>query len=464
MKSFSKEKFLNTGIPLRNLNAVMFFLAVIISIFLIIAMRKTISMYEHTHETTQNLNELRREANNLQVGSDYLTEQSRCFVVIGEKKYLDNYFEEANVTKRRDKALQSLQEYRESSEAVRELSKALAESNNLMNTEYYSMRLAIEGYGYDLSEYPEVIQNVHLSDTDLALPQHDQISKAADYLFNNDYLIAKLKITNSMQSCLSKLENELDKEQNNVAAKLRKQVAAEHILTFVLIFIVLGIVGLTSWLVFKPLRKCVDYIRNEQEIPPRGAYEVKFLAKNYNLMCYASKETKNKLNFDANHDELTGLFNRRGYEFFLKNVDMEKATLMIIDLDKFKDINDTYGHDIGDKAIKKAAELLRCSFRSQDYVCRLGGDEFAVIMVRTDASMKELITRKISLINETLGKPDSADGIPSLSCSVGVAFGRPGLNVKELFKRADTALYNAKENGRNGVAFYNKRMVSDPNQ
>ena len=90
MKSFSKEKFLNTGIPLRNLNAVMFFLAVIVSIFLIIAMRKTISMYEHTHETTQNLNELRREANNLQVGSDYLTEQSRCFVVIGKKKYLDN--------------------------------------------------------------------------------------------------------------------------------------------------------------------------------------------------------------------------------------------------------------------------------------------------------------------------------------------------------------------------------------
>ena len=72
--------------------------------------------------------------------------------------------------------------------------------------------------------------------------------------------------------------------------------------------------------------------------------------------------------------------------------------------------------------------------------------------------MKDLITRKVNMINEKLGKPDE-DGVPAFSCSVGVAFGRVGLRTSELFKRADTALYNAKENGRNGVAFYSKNLV-----
>ena len=109
---------------------------------------------------------------------------------------------------------------------------------------------------------------------------------------------------------------------------------------FLLIGIMLGIVILTSVLVFKPLRDCVDIIRREEEIPLSGAYEVRFLAKNYNLMYYTTKENQSKLNYDANHDNLTGLFNRRGYDFFLNNVDMETSSLLIIDLDNFKNIND----------------------------------------------------------------------------------------------------------------------------
>ena len=444
------------GISVSRINLIMLISAFLISAILFWAMSRTSSLYNEAHEITQNLLDLRKDAYELQIASDYLTEQVRCFTVTGDRQYLDNYFEEAEVTKRRDNALSALKNEHEDSAALRELSNAMSQSENLMTKEYYAMRLAIEGYGYDVRDYPEVLHYVTLSDEDLALSPSEQINRSSDYLFDNEYLLAKLRISNNMTSCLEVLEQEIDTKQTNISEALRRQVKYEHIFTVILIGIMLSIVIIISRLVFKPLNKCVEIIRNESEIPLKGAYEIRFLAKNYNLMYYTTKETENKLNFDANHDKLTGLFNRRGYDFFLNNVDMETSTLLIIDLDNFKSINDTYGHDIGDKAIIKASRIILNSFRSQDYVCRIGGDEFAVIMIRSDSSMKDLITRKVNMINEKLNKAEEESGIPSLSCSVGVAFGRVGVRTSELFKRADSALYNAKENGRNGVAFYSK--------
>ena len=446
------------GISVSRINIIMLISAFLISAVLFWAMGRTSILYDETHRLTRNLLTWRKDAYELQVASDYLTEQVRCFAVTGERQYLDNYFREAEVTRRRENALQTLQIEHTESEAITDLRDAMTQSENLMLKEYYAMRLAVEGYGYDLNEYPEVIQRVELSEEDIALKPEEQVYRASDYLFDDNYLLAKLRISNDMNSCLEILENEMNSKQNAVAAALKQQVAVEHVLTVILIGIMLAIVIVISRLVFKPLKKCVEIIRKEEEVPLKGAYEIRFLAKNYNLMYYTTKETENKLNFDANHDKLTGLFNRRGYDFFLNNVDMETSTLMIIDLDKFKSINDNYGHDTGDKAITKAAKIILNSFRSQDYVCRIGGDEFAVIMIRSDPSMKDLITRKVNMINEKLGKLDE-DGVPAFSCSVGVAFGRVGLRTSELFKRADTALYNAKENGRNGVAFYSKNLV-----
>ena len=104
--------------------------------------------------------------------------------------------------------------------------------------------------------------------------------------------------------------------------------------------------------------------------------------------------------------------------------------------------------------IKKAANILLASFRTQDYVCRLGGDEFAVIMIRSDPSMKDLVSRKVELILRKLNDTSGDESIPAISCSVGCAFGRVGLKAQELFKRADSALYESKENGRGIVSFY----------
>lgn len=447
------ESLKKRGIPIRKLNTVMLIVAIFVSLILFVAMQMTNSIYNEIKDATSKLLTLRKDAYNLQIASDYLTEQMRCFVVSGKKLYLDNYFKEAFETKRRERALEDIKQYHDNANSYKELKEAMNESVKLMDVEYYAARLAVEGYGFDLQAYPEAVRNVVLSAEDDALSEEGKKNKACELMFNDEYLNSKNNISSDMDACLANLESEIDKEQNEMADKLHGQVFIEHLLTVLLIFIVLGIVIVTSVLVFRPLNKCVALMRKEEEIPVNGAYEIRFLAKNYNLMYYTNIESKKKLGHEATHDKLTGLYNRRGYEFLLQNVDMETSTLLIIDLDEFKSINDTHGHDVGDEVLKKAAKTIINSFRSQDYICRIGGDEFAVIMIRSDSSMKDLIARKINMINEKLSVSDENDN-PPVSCSVGVAFGRIGLNVSDMFKRADTALYETKKNGRCGVTFF----------
>ncbi|MBR6173651.1 MAG: GGDEF domain-containing protein [Eubacterium sp.] len=448
------------GISLRKLNIIMLIIAVVTSAALIFAMNRTNNLYKETHTITQDLLQWRQDSYNMKLASDYLTEEIRCFAVTGNKDYLDNYFDEAKEKKRREKALDSLKGFHRDSAAIRKLEMGMTESLNLMKIEYYSARLTIEGYGMNVNDFPEEIRSVSLSEKDLSLSANDKKNEAVSILFDHSYLTSKQRINEDMNDCLDKLEQDVYVMQNEMASKLSQQVFIEHILTFLLIGIMMGIVLFTRILVFNPLRNCVELIRKEEEIPLSGAYEVRFLAKNYNLMYYTAKETENKLNYDVNHDPMTGLFNRRGYDFFLNNVDMETSALLIIDLDHFKEVNDHYGHDVGDKVIKKAAGILLASFRSQDYVCRLGGDEFAVIMIRSDSSMKDLVCRKVELILKKLNDNSADESIPAISCSVGCAFGRVGLKAQDLFKRADSALYESKESGRGKVSFYTNNTKS----
>ena len=126
--------------------------------------------------------------------------------------------------------------------------------------------------------------------------------------------------------------------------------------------------------------------------------------------------------------------------------------LILLDIDRFKGINDTYGHEMGDKVLQKVGHLLSGYFRSGDYPVRIGGDEFIVILNDFDEVNKNTIKHKLNLINNEL--QDTADGLPLVTLSVGVAFSKKGYS-DELFNQADAALYAVKEAGRNGVRFYN---------
>ena len=146
------------------------------------------------------------------------------------------------------------------------------------------------------------------------------------------------------------------------------------------------------------------------------------------------------------------LLNRRSFDQILSLYEKDRSSfaLILADVDVFKQINDTYGHDTGDRILKRVAALLHTTFRSTDYVCRIGGDEFAVIMVDMSRELYYTITNKIAEINGLLAVPE--DGLPAVSLSAGVAFSDENGFCGSLFRAADSALYTAKAHGRCGCS------------
>lgn len=156
--------------------------------------------------------------------------------------------------------------------------------------------------------------------------------------------------------------------------------------------------------------------------------------------------------FKATHDPLTGIYNRAGYNLLISRMDLWKTIMLLIDGDCFKSVNDTYGHEVGDKVLQRIASTLKDFFRSDDYVCRIGGDEFVVLMIHSDSAQKELIMKRINKINSVLST--GVDGMPGITVSVGIAHGRNARDAEELFEHADKALYETKDKGKKGFTFY----------
>ena len=223
-------------------------------------------------------------------------------------------------------------------------------------------------------------------------------------------------------------------------------------MTVVLLAVVLLIAFFISGWIRKPLSRMVEQMRARETVSSTGAEELRFVAETYNAIFEENLRTHERLTYGNMHDALTGLYNRSAYDFMRHDLDMSRNALLLVDLDKFKSVNDTYGHDVGDLVLKRVAEVLRYSFRSTDLVFRLGGDEFVVIMSNVDSSMREQVRRKVDQANVMLQKPK--DDLPPSSISVGVAFADRENPEGDIFKDADTALYRMKEAGRCGCYIY----------
>ena len=158
-------------------------------------------------------------------------------------------------------------------------------------------------------------------------------------------------------------------------------------------------------------------------------------------------------------DALTGLHNRRYMESHLSTLGEQASSrakplsLMILDIDYFKSINDTYGHDAGDDVLREFAVRIRKSIRGIDLACRYGGEEFVIVMPETDMQVAGLIAERLrrSIASETFAVNKGTKRI-DVTISIGLAtLDRKGEPVADVLKRADTALYRAKNDGRTRV-------------
>ena len=159
-------------------------------------------------------------------------------------------------------------------------------------------------------------------------------------------------------------------------------------------------------------------------------------------------------------DEMTGLYNRRYFDRHLA-IMLDKAreqgrdmAVMLLDLDYFKAVNDTHGHDAGDTVLKEFSARLRRNIRGVDLACRYGGEEFVVLMPDTDFHQAQGVAERVrQAVAERVFEIDAGKGL-AVTVSVGVALNESDMDTPEmLIKRADVALYRAKREGRNRVVF-----------
>jgi two-component system cell cycle response regulator len=157
-------------------------------------------------------------------------------------------------------------------------------------------------------------------------------------------------------------------------------------------------------------------------------------------------------------DPLTGLFNRRYLDSHIGKLAARSRdrtsplSLLVIDIDYFKSINDTYGHDAGDRVLAEFSRRMRGAVRNADLVCRVGGEEFVIVLPNTGLKESGLVAERLRacVAREPYAIEDRADPL-QITASIGLAMLRKDEQVSDLIKRADTALLEAKSAGRDRV-------------
>ena len=169
-------------------------------------------------------------------------------------------------------------------------------------------------------------------------------------------------------------------------------------------------------------------------------------------LVYKLIDERNNLNDKTKIDPLTGIYNRRIIEN-IKNF----SVIVMCDIDNFKDINDRFGHNVGDEIIKGVASILKNSIRDSDYVCRFGGDEFFISFYGCDLeTVKKRMNYILYDISNSLTIPNKI-----VTISAGLSVKEDGQNIEDIIKEADDALYESKRNGKNFVSVFDKNRKEE---
>lgn len=444
--------FQKKGISLRAVSIVIGILAGILTIFLLYISYRTSTAYDDLETNLDLYIKSQNDAYSMLQASDYLTQEVRSFAATGNLENLENYFQESDVTRRREKSLESMREYFGEQETYKLLEEAMGRSNELMKIEFYSMRLVIEAKGYDVNSLPEAIQQTELLAEDQALTEEEKLDLAQYMVFDEGYQDYKQQINNDVSECLDSIVAQIQSKQESRSEEFRQFLHLEYIFVILQTILMAAIICSIIFLIIRPLYRSVRHVEKNERLPLSAGYELNYLAQTYNRMLESTREQQTELSYQAQHDALTDLYNRGVFESVRERLRNEDIALILLDIDYFKQLNDQFGHEAGDQALQRLAEALKHTFRSEDYICRIGGDEFAVIMVHANSSMRDLIHRKLEGLNQRVQQAEGSK-LP-FSLSIGIAFNDNRNQEEDLLKNADKALYQVKERGRKGHEFF----------
>lgn len=358
-----------------------------------------VQKYTELRNITKEMVNCQNIIENLQSSSNTLTRQVRLTAMTGNNHYVDTYFTELSKVDTYEAALQKLSAYDCEQEL---LDKA---KHTVLSAEYASRKSAVS----------------------------EAISTSSASLF----------------SSIQKKESRAASIFMDIFRKLIACIALLALIALINSFMI-------KLLVIDPLIQYNNAIQHGTIHPVTGATELQMVARTYNHVYEENKQRQAIMQHQAETDPLTSILNRGSFDriLHLYEKDNQRFALLLLDIDEFKRINDTYGHATGDEVIKQVASILSSTFRAVDHVCRIGGDEFAVILVEMTSAYKETVITKIQKINDLLSQQNSA--LPQVSLSVGVAFSDRKTPGESIFKDADKALYHTKSHGKCGCTIYSE--------
>ncbi|MDO4806052.1 MAG: diguanylate cyclase [Coriobacteriales bacterium] len=434
---------------MRTIHVCSFILACILAGLTLLAMHYAIQTQAKSNRITEAHHECQQAVDVLQETSDSLTYEARQYVETADPQHLNNYINEVEHSKHRESALQTLRENASNQKAVEALEQAREYSNSLSKTELRAMRLVAETQ--EGLSIPDSLQDITLSKDEQKLSNGEKRDLASKQVSDERYMRQKLDIKNQVQESSDLLIETLRDDLERCNAALDAQLTALRVGIILLLFVLAFVILSTTITMLWPMAVYEQNIRDDQALDPMGAQELRYLTAAYNDMYARNHDRAESLSYEANNDALTGVHNRGSFDKLLSQ-NKSSCALILVDIDYFKNFNDEWGHEMGDAILVEVAATLYASFKSTDHVCRIGGDEFAVIMADAHPNLRNVIAFRIEKVATFLR--DTSNGLPAATVSVGIAFGELGCAEDELFKRADSALYEVKRRGRDGYAFY----------
>lgn len=446
-----RKKYRRKGLSLKLLSVVIASFVFIISAALVASLVLISNENKKVSQATANYIAMKQASTDVQVASDYLTSQVRLFVANYDKKYMDSYFVEANVTKRRENALETIHQLAIHSARHEEIhsniSIAVAESMDLMNLEFYAMKLICVDQSISYADYPEVA-NANIE----SVPPENRKSEALNAVLGKEYMQQKEIIIEHVNIAFTIIDEEISDNVKTASIHLNNVIVSQAIIAGVNIIFAISIVLILIFFIIKPMDVAFHAIDSNDEISAYGTREFNYIVDAYNDVRSQNEKVKERLTYEAEHDKLTNLYNRTGYVSLYKRMRLDKVLYLLIDADGFKEINDKYGHDIGDKVLIRIAECLDRIFSEDNaFVFRIGGDEFSVLIENADKTIDETIVERCERINEELSV--SKGRVPAISLSIGIAHGDEDDTTDTLFKKADRVLYKVKQTGKSGVIY-----------
>ena len=443
------------GIRIRMIALVGLLIASINTIALLYTSQMVYQSADKLQKSTEDYINCQKNASEFLSASDYLTSCARSFVVTTDISEAEHYFNEINVNKRRETAQEQLMLI--SSEAeLKKMIIAAKFSDDLEMRELYAIKMVCLAREYDMDALSESLQYVRLNAADSSLSPVYMLIRARDMLYSTTYQQMKDYINSNVSEYLSELLTGTQTKQMANMEQFKHLQTLQAILTAVLtVMPLLFFASVFFWLIL-PLLNGVQSIRKQTLISVQGAQEFRLFASRYNALLESNRIRQEELMYKASHDALTGVNNREMFEkYYQGTLSSENMALLLIDIDYFKQINDTYGHQVGDRILVKTATLLQSSFRAGDCICRIGGDEFVVILLNADLIDHTLLRDKFKRISGCMSQPAEPD-LPAVTLSIGVSFGKKDIPIKQLYEQADQALYTVKNHERSNIAFYDE--------